>query len=238
MIIRGLRETSQVITEISRASSTNQLVARFGSFCEAIGYENYTIGSRRFVSGMTYEKLWATNVMSNYTATVEKFPLWHRAYYSVFDWRRPIIWRTDHAFSRRDIRQLFDFSESIGERSCLSAPLVMSGNYVEGVRLTSSRLNIVEDEHVHALISVAQVFRLKLELLEKIYAPELDEPANSLLALTEKQIEIVRWIREGKSNTDIATIMNLPVRTVRYHVSEIIRKLGVATRAQAASFLR
>jgi DNA-binding CsgD family transcriptional regulator len=234
---RALRETSRVIIEIARSSSSDELRARFAAFCESIGYENYSVGSRRFVAGKTLDKLWATNVPANYTATVERFPQWHRAYFATFDWRKPIIWRTDFRFLRGEIRRLFDFSESIGERCCLSVPLVMSNNYVEGVRLTSSRLNLVEDEHIHALISVSQVFRLKLELLEKIYSPELDDPRNPLVALTDKQIEVVRWIRAGKSNTDIATIMNLPVRTIRYHVSEIIRKLGVATRAQAAGFL-
>jgi DNA-binding CsgD family transcriptional regulator len=227
-------EVNKFINEVSCAPESKELRKRFIAFCETIGYEKYSVGSNRFVSGTTIEKLWATNASSSYMAIVRRFPQWRRSYYSVFDWRRPIIWRTDAAAPRRDLQEMFDFFESIGERSCLSAPLVVSDNYVEGVRLTSARLNTVDDEHIHALISVSQVFRLKLDLLEKIYAPELDDAQGGEIALTDKQIEIVKWIREGKSNNDIATILSLPVRTIRYHVSEIIRKLGVATRAQAA----
>jgi len=60
----------------------------------------------------------------------------------------------------------------------------------------------------------------------------------ALRSLSALQRTILDWIAEGKSNGDIATILDLPERKIRYHVSAILRKLGVVTRAQAAEIAR
>ena len=77
----------------------------------------------------------------------------------------------------------------------------------------------------------------KAEMLGLNPAISVDE-AIALRSLTTIQRDILNWIAEGKSNLDIATILNLPERSVRYHVSEILRKLCVVSRAQAASIGR
>src|SRR5690606_39029495 len=59
--------------------------------------------------------------------------------------------------------------------------------------------------------------------------------ATMLDGLSDKQIEILRWVSLGKSNADIATILDLPRKQVDYHVSAILKKLGVSTRIQAAA---
>ena len=61
------------------------------------------------------------------------------------------------------------------------------------------------------------------------------DAAIALHALKPLQRDILNWIAEGKSNLDIATILHLSERSIRYHVSEILRKLCVASRSQAAS---
>ena len=44
----------------------------------------------------------------------------------------------------------------------------------------------------------------------------------------------LRWIREGKSNEEIAIILGLKISTVKTHVQHILRKLGVENRLAAA----
>ena len=84
---------------------------------------------------------------------------------------------------------------------------------------------------------LADFARIKAEMLGLVPVISADE-AIALRALSPVQSEILNWVAEGKSNTDIATIMNVNERAVRYHVSEILRKLCVATRSQAASIGR
>jgi LuxR family quorum-sensing system transcriptional regulator CciR len=55
--------------------------------------------------------------------------------------------------------------------------------------------------------------------------------------LTETQREIVSWLAQGKSSTDIATILGMSKRAVDYHAAECLRKLGVSSRKQAIAML-
>jgi DNA-binding CsgD family transcriptional regulator len=54
--------------------------------------------------------------------------------------------------------------------------------------------------------------------------------------LTQREDEILFWVSRGKSNRDIATILQIAVRTVSKHLEHIYPKLGVENRTAAASF--
>ena len=51
--------------------------------------------------------------------------------------------------------------------------------------------------------------------------------------LTEREVEILRHIAQGRTNQEIADVLVLSLKTVRNHVSNICGKLQVADRAQA-----
>lgn len=50
--------------------------------------------------------------------------------------------------------------------------------------------------------------------------------------LTPREIEVLKLVASGKADKEIATILRISVRTVRYHISNIFRKVKVSTRAQ------
>jgi DNA-binding NarL/FixJ family response regulator len=52
--------------------------------------------------------------------------------------------------------------------------------------------------------------------------------------LTERELEVLELIHSGMRNADIARRLFVAPKTVDHHVSAILRKLGVETRAQAA----
>src|SRR6266508_3935429 len=52
--------------------------------------------------------------------------------------------------------------------------------------------------------------------------------------LTPREWESLELLREGMSNTQIATRLGITERTARFHVSEILSKLGVDRREEAA----
>jgi DNA-binding CsgD family transcriptional regulator len=61
-------------------------------------------------------------------------------------------------------------------------------------------------------------------------------PASSAsLPLTDRQLECLRWISQGKSSADIGIILRISGRTVDYHVAAICERLGVRTRMQAVA---
>ncbi len=56
-----------------------------------------------------------------------------------------------------------------------------------------------------------------------------------LAGLTRRELEVIEFVAAGKTNREIANELFLSVRTVDRHVSRIFEKLGVNSRAAAAS---
>ena len=54
------------------------------------------------------------------------------------------------------------------------------------------------------------------------------------LGLTPRAAEALLWLAQGKTNSDIATILGISESTVKKHVQEMFEKLGVETRGAAA----
>jgi NarL family two-component system response regulator LiaR len=55
-------------------------------------------------------------------------------------------------------------------------------------------------------------------------------------ALTERETEVLKLLARGKSNRQIASELFVEEKTVKAHVSSILRKLGVQSRTQAALY--
>jgi len=53
--------------------------------------------------------------------------------------------------------------------------------------------------------------------------------------LTDRENEILRWVMEGKSTWDIAQILNITERTVKFHVDNIMKKFNAVNRAHAVA---
>lgn len=53
--------------------------------------------------------------------------------------------------------------------------------------------------------------------------------------LTDRQRDCLRWVREGKSASDIGDILGLSAYTVDEHVKQACSRLGVRTRVQAVA---
>ncbi|WP_327590787.1 helix-turn-helix transcriptional regulator [Nonomuraea sp. NBC_00507] len=55
------------------------------------------------------------------------------------------------------------------------------------------------------------------------------------LGLTARELEVLREVANGRSNREIAEALFISVKTVSVHVSNILAKLGAATRGEAAA---
>lgn len=53
------------------------------------------------------------------------------------------------------------------------------------------------------------------------------------LGLTRREVEVLRWVTDGKTNTEIGQILGVSPRTVQKHLQHIFEKLGVSTRTAA-----
>ena len=55
-------------------------------------------------------------------------------------------------------------------------------------------------------------------------------------ALTERETDVIKLLARGKANKEIAMELVIGEKTVKTHVSNILLKLGVQSRTQAALY--
>ena len=95
-------------------------------------------------------------------------------------------------------------------------------------------LKDTDAEELHRAIRGAAEGRVQLapeaaaRLMREVRAPENPE------ALTDRETEVLRLLARGKANKQIASELFVEEKTVKAHVSSILRKLGVHSRTQAA----
>jgi DNA-binding NarL/FixJ family response regulator len=80
---------------------------------------------------------------------------------------------------------------------------------------------------------------IDFDLLNEIIAARLRRIARSEVwvqhaNLNDREIETLTWSARGKTSNEIAEILGLSKRTVDFHIESAVRKLGVATRIEAA----
>jgi DNA-binding NarL/FixJ family response regulator len=95
-------------------------------------------------------------------------------------------------------------------------------------------LKDTQAEELHRAIRGAAEGRVQLapeaaaKLMREVRAPESPE------ALTQRETEVLKLLALGMANKQIARDLFVEEKTVKTHVSSILRKLGVKSRTQAA----
>ncbi|MEO9062624.1 MAG: XrtB/PEP-CTERM-associated transcriptional regulator EpsA [Nitrosospira sp.] len=65
--------------------------------------------------------------------------------------------------------------------------------------------------------------------------PLADSPENEEARLSERESEIMEWVKIGKTNAEIASILGISSSTVKNHMQHIFKKLEVDNRLRAVS---
>jgi len=78
-----------------------------------------------------------------------------------------------------------------------------------------------------------QIGEQYLLLLLKQEPPSFSIAALELLGLTKREAEVLFWIAKDKSNVGIARVLGCGEGTVRKHLENLYKKLGVQTRMGA-----
>ncbi len=97
-------------------------------------------------------------------------------------------------------------------------------------------LKDTESEELRRAIKAAAAGQVQLSpqaavrLMREVRAPESPE------ALTERETEVLRLLAQGQSNKEIGHTLHIGEKTVKTHVSNILGKLGVPSRTQAALY--
>jgi DNA-binding NarL/FixJ family response regulator len=76
-------------------------------------------------------------------------------------------------------------------------------------------------------------------LLEPVVASKLlrqvRHPTTPDVLLTARELEVLRLVARGRQNKEIARDLAVTERTVKFHLSALMRKFGVGNRVEAVS---
>ena len=59
-------------------------------------------------------------------------------------------------------------------------------------------------------------------------------PLQKAMLLTPREAEVLLWVTQGKSNGDVASILEMSEKTVKQHLGSVFQKIGVESRTAAS----
>ncbi|MGB4813100.1 MAG: LuxR C-terminal-related transcriptional regulator [Methylophilaceae bacterium] len=75
----------------------------------------------------------------------------------------------------------------------------------------------------------------RIESLEPAESDDNDLSDYHVQGLSDREHEIIHWVRMGKTNFEISMILSISPNTVKNHLKRIFSKLDVTCRAQAVA---
>lgn len=234
-----LDHVAQAVTEICAAQDRAMLHAATQSGIVALGFDSFNLGhqkhcKRQFMIEPTLTS-WTAQDLQNYDRDnwYDRDPLLARAASK----ERPQTWS---ATDWRGNQHYGDYSEYIvelGIKNGVTAPLSNHRGTLSAICVLSFTPNLHGPKVASAVAVIGQVAMTRAATLGLVEADDNLAKAQALVTLSPQQLEILDWARQGKSNRDIAEISGSSKRAIDYHMSEILRKLGVSGRSQAIAIL-
>src|SRR5437870_4558112 len=135
--------------------------------------------------------------------------------------------------------------EQLPRTSILIVTLSEDPDYLlEALRVGAAGFVLKDASRREVVAAVRQVLsgespldpKLAAQLIRRLahQTPPKDQLAKHGDELTQRELDVLRLVAEGKTNAEIAQSLFVSVGTVKVHVERIINKLGVSDRTQAA----
>ncbi len=121
-------------------------------------------------------------------------------------------------------------------------PIVLSMHQdvqmIDAALVAGASAFVVKTAHPDDLASaVRQAFSHSVYLAGRravLPAPAAEKPVDDAPGLTRRELEILRLVADGHSNAQLARMLWVTEQTVKFHLSNIYRKLDVANRTEAS----
>lgn len=109
--------------------------------------------------------------------------------------------------------------------------------YVEGVLKAGATSYLLKNVSAEELVSAINKVIIDQPSLSpeaaQVLIQTVNEPPQPGIDLTDREREILTLMVDGKSNSEISDSIFITQATVKYHVSNILSKLGVSSRTEA-----
>ena len=100
--------------------------------------------------------------------------------------------------------------------------------------------NSSKDEMIKAILEVHKGNKFVCDEIKNIISDQLLTDENetpTINSLTEREIQIINYIKQGNSSKEIATALNISLKTVEVHRHNILKKLKLKNSAALVNFV-
>jgi len=224
---QGLDEFIELTTTARNSAELENLFKRA---IEQEGYQNFGFATAR---NNRVERIIWTEFPKGYVAEYRDRhwdsidPVLHYASNTV----RPFCWvdaLEKIKLSRKQSVFLHECGE-LGVHSGLTIPLHAPGNQIDFFSLSLRHEREAPRHRIPFLYALTVQTWLRHHELTDEFDVSVPEPP----LLTPRELECLKWTKDGKTNWEIGSILSISERTVEFHLSNAMRKLGASNRILA-----
>ena len=230
-----LEVIAKAVSNICDAGNKQELQAAIYNAVRSLGFDSFNLAfekraKREFMTDPTLTN-WAYEDLVAYESDgwSEKDPLLEYAATGT----GPLCWQSPD-WERRREPGYYEYLKFAGIFGGLTIPLPGSLETLGALTLLSFSSREHDSDVLHAASIIAVVAKSRAAAIGLI-SGQASGSRIKFRSLSSLQREILKWMAGGKSNVEIALIVGQSKRSVDYHVIEILKKLEVGSRAQAAA---
>ena len=145
---------------------------------------------------------------------------------------RPFVYR-QQTYIDAGMADVWEEQAAFGYANGIAMKLQLDSQRALIIGVDSGDALATEDTELFGLITGLQLIATNASAAaDQIF--KLPVAQNEMPTLTPKELEVMRWTLHGKTAWEVGVIMSLSENTVRFHTTNVTRKLGVSSKHQAA----
>jgi DNA-binding CsgD family transcriptional regulator len=228
-----LVDSLALIDSLPDCKSSAEVGTAFSDFISRHGFLAAACGESREVQEgrswdfffNTWPAEWLLQYQNNDYVRHDLVPAMARVSVQPFTWREALARREPTAQQRVH----YDWAVALGIVDCIAVPIHYPGG--DFGLCASIADHPIEGTFERNALHMASLFAHQRcrELGGQSGASSAPMP------LTSREIECLKWVLKGKSDTDMGKILGISHTTVHFHIERIKKKLDVRTRTQAAA---
>jgi LuxR family quorum sensing-dependent transcriptional regulator len=217
-----------LVRHLERAEREELLRCSFQRFVESMGFSSFTCAKVASSRELDASRILATTRPPGFLETylARGYSKHDPMLREVLASQRPVQW--SEVARRRPLtraeRDVLRHAARFGLEDGFAVPVRDAGGFVGLINVAGPAIDL--DEEIRALLILVAPY-----VYQRFCG--LKESANGSQGLTPREAEVLSWIAEGKSDWQIGRILGISRKTANYHIENVKRKFGVASRIQA-----